>query len=90
LSRRATFHTSPHRLHRQYVSAFTTLLVVVTLAERQAGQHFGRSTTALLASIGSPRFAKVIVSAARKFLRHQFQCVVAPVRLFPSDAHSAT
>ncbi len=41
VSRRLTFHTSPHLVHRQYVDAVTTLLVVVSSVDRQAGHADG-------------------------------------------------
>jgi hypothetical protein len=41
VSRRLTFHTSPHVTHRQYVSAVTTVLVVVNSVERQTGHADG-------------------------------------------------
>jgi hypothetical protein len=40
-ARLATFHTSPHETHRQYVSALTVLLVVVTSEAPQAGHLVG-------------------------------------------------
>lgn len=38
---RETFHTSPHFVHRQYVSAFGAAAVVTAAVDRQVGQTAG-------------------------------------------------
>lgn len=54
-ARLPTFHTSPHETHRQYVSALTVLLVVVTGEAPQAGHLVGTPTVCLpeIVSYGS-------------------------------------
>jgi hypothetical protein len=58
-SRRATFHTSPHRPHRQYVDASIVFAVVVRLFAAHAGQADG----ALASATGGLGFFTLLVRA---------------------------
>lgn len=45
-SSRLTFQICPHAVQRQYVEAFTALLVVLTLRDLQKGQVVGAAVSA--------------------------------------------
>lgn len=50
-SSRLTFQICPHAVQRQYVEAFTALLVVLTLRDLQKGQVVGAAVSAGWVSI---------------------------------------